>query len=104
MWLERGCGDMNISSVAGRVSFPFTEAYASAKDGRIGFTHVLRGDYRRRGVSASTLILGPVRDTGVGPRTADEAGIKPPAVGVAGAAVSKATVRQSARTRPKIAR
>lgn len=75
MWLERGCGDMNISSVAGRVSFPFTEAYASAKDGRIGFTHVLRGDYRRRGVSASTLILGPVRDTGVGPRTADEAGI-----------------------------
>src|SRR6476646_946278 len=84
---------VNISSMAGRVSFPFTEAYAAAKDGLIGFTRVLRGDYRRRGVSASTLILGPVRDTGVGPRTADEVGIKAPPFGVTGAAVGQATVR-----------
>jgi short-subunit dehydrogenase len=84
---------VNISSMAGRVSFPFTEAYAAAKDGLIGFTRVLRGDYRQHGVSASTLILGPVRDTGVGPRTADEVGIKVPPFGVTGAAVGQATVR-----------
>ncbi len=92
--LARGHGHVvNISSMAGRTSFPFTETYAAAKDGLIGFTRVLRGDYRRRGVSASTLILGPIRDTGVGPRTAKEVGIKPPPFGATGAAVGKATVR-----------
>ena len=43
---------VNVSSMAGRTSFPYTEAYAGAKDGLIGFTRVLRADYRRRGVSA----------------------------------------------------
>jgi short-subunit dehydrogenase len=94
---------VNISSMAGRVSFPFTEAYAAAKDGLIGFTRVLRGDYRRRGVSASTLIPGPVRDTGVGPRTAQEVGIKPPPFGVTGAAVGKATVRAIRKDKAELA-
>ena len=58
--LRRGRGDIvNISAMAGRVSFPYTEAYAAAKDGLIGFTRVLRSDYHARGVSASVLILGP---------------------------------------------
>jgi short-subunit dehydrogenase len=57
--LERGRGHVvNISSLAGRIRFPYTEAYASAKDGLIAFTRVLRGDYCDRGVSASTLVLG----------------------------------------------
>src|SRR6476646_11566602 len=73
---------VNISSMAGRVCFPFTEAYAAAKGGLVGFTRVLRGDYRRRGVSASTLILGPVGGEGVGARTAEEVGIKLPRVGL----------------------
>ena len=65
--LARGRGHIvSISSMAGRTGFPFTEAYAAAKDGLIGFTRVLRGDYRRRGVSGSTLILGPVGQAGVG--------------------------------------
>jgi short-subunit dehydrogenase len=77
--LAQGRGHIvNISSMAGRTSFPLTEAYAAAKDGMIGFTRVLRGDYRRRGVSGSTLILGPVRDTGAGLRTAEEVGIRAP--------------------------
>lgn len=46
---------VNISAMAGRVSFPFTEAYAASKDGLIGFTRVLRSDYSARGVSASVL-------------------------------------------------
>ena len=48
--LRRGRGDIvNISAMAGRVSFPYTEAYAAAKDGLIGFTRVLRSDYTRAG-------------------------------------------------------
>lgn len=71
--LSRGSGHViNISSMAGRVGFPFTEAYGAAKDGLIGFTRVLRGDYRARGVSASVLILGAIRGAGQGQRTLDE--------------------------------
>jgi short-subunit dehydrogenase len=93
--LERGRGHVvNVSSMAGRVSFPYTEAYAAAKDGLIAFTRVLRADYRKRGVSGSTLILGPVGKTGVGARTAEEVGIKLPPVGlVSPAKIAKLTVR-----------
>ena len=71
--LERGRGHIvNISAMSGRVSFPFTEAYAAAKDGVIGFTRVLRSDYRARGVTASVLILGAIRGAGQGQRTLDE--------------------------------
>ena len=93
--LERRRGHIvNISSMAGRVSFPYTEAYAAAKDGLIAFTRVLRADYRARGVSGSTLILGPVGDAGLGARTADELGLKLPPVGlVSPAKIGKLTVQ-----------
>jgi short-subunit dehydrogenase len=93
--LERGRGHVvNVSSMAGRVSFPYTEAYAAAKDGLIAFTRVLRADYRDCGVSGSTLILGPVGEAGVGARTAEEVGLKHPPVGlVSPAKIAKLTVR-----------
>jgi short-subunit dehydrogenase len=93
--LARGRGHVvNVSSMAGRVSFPYTEAYAAAKDGLIAFTRVLRTDYRRLGVSASTLIPGPVGEVGVGVRTAEEVGIKLPPVGLASPAkIARHTVR-----------
>src|SRR5438270_6291067 len=94
--VARGHGHIvNVSSMAGRTAFPFTEAYGAAKDGLIGFTRVLRADYRSRGVSASSLILGPVRDTGVGHRTAEEVGLKlpPKALTVSPKAIGEATVR-----------
>ena len=70
---ERGYGRIvNISSIAGHVGFPYTEAYAASKDGLIAFSRVLRNDYRRDGVSASAIILGAVKDTGLGQRTLDE--------------------------------
>lgn len=96
---------VNVSSMAGRTSFPFTEAYGAAKDGLIGFSRVLRGDYRRRGVSASTLILGPVREAGVGQRTAEEVGIKlpPKPFTVSPEAVAKATVRAIVKDKAEIA-
>ena len=74
--LAQGYGRIiNISSIAGRVGFPCTEAYAASKDGLVGFTRVLRNDYRADGVSASVLLLGAVRDAGIGQRTIDETGM-----------------------------
>src|SRR2546421_166807 len=92
--LQRRRGHIvNISALAGRVAFPFTEAYAAAKDGLIGFTRVLRNDYRGRGVSASVLILGPIRGAGQGQRTADQVGLKLPPFATASAdAVARAVV------------
>lgn len=95
---------VNVSSMAGRTSFPFTESYGAAKEGLIGFTRVLRADYRRRGVSGSTLILGPVREAGVGERTAVEVGIKlpPKPFTVAPTAIGKATVKAISKDNAEI--
>jgi short-subunit dehydrogenase len=92
--LTRGRGHIvNISAMAGRVSFPYTEVYAAAKDGVIGFTRVLRSDYRPRGVSASVLILGAVRDAGQGQRMLNEAGMKASAFMAPAESVARAVVR-----------
>ncbi|HEX6349347.1 MAG TPA: SDR family NAD(P)-dependent oxidoreductase [Candidatus Dormibacteraeota bacterium] len=92
---------VNISSIAGRVGFPYAEAYAAAKDGLIAFTRVLRHDYRARGVSASAVILGAIRDAGQGQRTSDEMGLQMPRLGTSpahevGAAVLTAIARDRA--------
>jgi short-subunit dehydrogenase len=92
--LSRGRGHIvNISAMAGRVSFPYTEVYAAAKDGIIGFTRVLRGDYHARGVSASVLILGAIRDAGQGQRMLDEAGMTTSRFMVPAQAVARAVIR-----------
>ena len=102
--LKRGSGHIvNISSIAGRVGFPYTESYAAAKDGLIGFTRVLRNDYRARGISASVIVLGAIRDAGQGQRTADELGLKMPAMGTSPAkAVAKAVLAAIQRDRAEI--
>jgi short-subunit dehydrogenase len=75
--VERGYGRIvNVSSMAGHVSFPYTEAYAAAKDGLIAFSRVLHADYRKTGVWATTLILGAIKNAGIGARTIDEVGLK----------------------------
>src|SRR6516225_5742475 len=74
--LERGYGRIiNVSSLAGHTSFPHTEAYAAAKDGLTAFSRVLASDYRGTGVSATSLVLGPVKDAGVTTRTLAETGL-----------------------------
>jgi len=102
--LERRRGHIvNISSIAGRVGFPYTEAYAAAKDGLMGFTRVLRKDYRSRGVSASVVVLGAIRDAGQGQRTADQLGMKMPTMGTSPAeAVGKAVVAAIEKDRAEI--
>src|SRR5438552_4164310 len=75
--LERGYGRIvNISSLAGHVGFPFTEAYGAGKDGLIAFSRVFRNDYRKTGVSASAVILGAVKNAGLGHRTLEETGLE----------------------------
>jgi len=71
--LQRKQGHIvNISSIGGRVGFPHTEVYSACKDGLIGFTRVLRADYRTAGISSSVLVLGPIGGAGTGARTLEE--------------------------------
>lgn len=102
--LERGRGHVvNISAIAGRVGFPYLEAYAAAKEGLIGFTRVLRNDYRARGVSASVVILGAIRDAGQGQRTSDQMGMKLPKMATSPAAgVAAAVVKAIERDLPEV--
>src|SRR5262245_36292278 len=91
--LRRGRGHIvNVSAMAGRIAFPYTEVYAAAKDGLIGFTRVLRSDYHARGVSASVLILGAVRGAGQGQRMLDESGMKASASMARAQSVARAAV------------
>ncbi len=101
--LHRGRGHIvNVSAMAGRVSFPYTEVYAAAKDGLIGFTRVLRSDYRPRGVSASVLILGAIRDTGQGQRMLDESGMKASGFMAPAESVAQAVVKAVKKDRAEL--
>jgi short-subunit dehydrogenase len=101
--LLRGNGHIvNISSMAGRVSFPFTEVYAAAKDGLIGFTRVLRADYHPRGISASVLILGAIRGAGQGQRMLDESGMKASGFMAPAEAVARGVVKAVTRDKAEL--
>jgi short-subunit dehydrogenase len=102
--LERGRGHIvNVSSIAGYVGFPYTEAYSAAKSGLIGFTRTFRADYRRSGVSASTLILGAIGGAGFGARAEEETGVSSPSFPMPHARkVGKATVRAIKRDKAEI--
>jgi short-subunit dehydrogenase len=102
--LERGYGRIvNISSLAGHTSFPHTEAYAAAKDGLTAFGRVLNSDYRGTGVTATSLILGPVKDTGVSARTLSETGLTAStAFSVSPQKVAAATLRAIGKPRAEI--
>jgi short-subunit dehydrogenase len=101
--LGRGRGHIvNISAMAGRVSFPYAEVYAAAKDGLIGFTRVLRSDYRARGVSASVLILGAIRGAGQGQRMLDESGMKASAFMAPAESVARAVLKAVHKDRAEL--
>jgi short-subunit dehydrogenase len=101
--LGRGRGHIiNISAMAGRVSFPYTEVYAAAKDGMIGFTRVLRADYHARGVSASVLILGAIRGAGQGQRMLDEAGMKASGFMAPAESVARAVVKAVTKDKAEV--
>ena len=101
--LRRGRGHIvNISAMAGRVSFPYTEVYAAAKDGLIAFTRVLRADYHARGVSASVLILGAISGAGQGQRMLDESGMKASGLMAPAESVAQAVVKAVKKDRTEL--
>jgi len=101
--VRRGRGHIvNISAMAGRVSFPYTEVYAAAKDGLIGFTRVLRSDYHPRGISASVLILGAIREAGQGQRMLDESGMKASGFMAPAESVARAVVKAVTKDKAEI--
>jgi short-subunit dehydrogenase len=102
--LERGYGRIvSISSLAGHTSFPHTEAYAAAKDGLTAFSRVLHSDYRHTGVSATSVILGPVKHAGLSARTLAETGLTAStAFSVSPQKVAAAIVRAIDRPRPEM--
>jgi len=101
--LRRSRGHIvNISAMAGRVSFPYTEVYAAAKDGLIGFTRVLRADYQARGVSASVLILGAIRGAGQGQRMLHDSGMKASAFMAPAEAVARAVIKAVRKDRAEL--
>src|SRR6516164_1513860 len=102
--LEHGYGRIiNVSSLAGHTSFPHTEAYAAAKDGLTAFSRVLASDYRGTGVSATSLVLGPVKDAGVTTRTLAETGLTAStAFSVSPQKVAAATVRAIVTPKPEM--
>jgi short-subunit dehydrogenase len=101
--MRRGRGHIvNISAMAGRVSFPYTEVYAAAKDGLIGFTRVLHSDYHARGVSASVLILGAIRGAGQGQRMLDGSAMKASAFMAPAESVARAVVKAVTKDRAEM--
>jgi short-subunit dehydrogenase len=102
--LDRRYGRIiNISSLAGHTSFPYTEAYAAAKDGLTAFSRVLHSDYRDTGVTATSIILGPVKNTGVSARTLAETGLTAStAFSVSPQKVAAATLRAIGNPRAEI--
>ena len=101
--LERRYGRIiNISSLAGHTSFPYTEAYAAAKDGLTAFSRVLTAT-TGNGVSATGIILGPVKDAGVSARTLAETGLTAStAFSVNPQKVAAATLRAIGNPKPEI--
>jgi short-subunit dehydrogenase len=105
--LERKQGHIvNISSIGGHVGFPQTEVYSAAKDGLIGFTRVLRADYRAAGVSSSVLILGGIGGVGMAARMLEEMNLHMSAMGKAflspPEAVARAVLKSIRRDKAEI--
>jgi short-subunit dehydrogenase len=64
--LDRGTGFIvNMASLAGKTGPARGETYSASKAGLILFTESLRYDYRKRGVSATVLCPGFVKDAGM---------------------------------------
>src|SRR5262249_31713273 len=99
---RRRCHHGNISAMAGTGSLPHAQADAAAKDGIIGFTRVLRNDYRARGVSASVIILGAIRGAGQGQRMLDEANMKTSAFMAPAESVAKAVIKAVRKDRAEL--
>ncbi|GAC1310930.1 MAG: SDR family oxidoreductase [Ktedonobacteraceae bacterium] len=69
---------VNIASVAGKTGIAYEEAYCATKSGLITFTSALRASYRERGVSASVICPGIIRQAGMFQRIMDSTRVRVP--------------------------
>jgi uncharacterized protein len=61
---QRGSGHIiTVSSMAGKLGFPFNSAYVAAKHAAVGFTHALRAELVETGIHASVVCPGGVNTT-----------------------------------------
>jgi short-subunit dehydrogenase len=56
---------VNVASLAGKSTAPYTVSYSTSKAGLIEFTHCLRNELRGTGVTASVICPGFVTDEGM---------------------------------------
>lgn len=61
---DRGSGNiLNISSIAGKVAWPYNAAYGPSKAGMLSLTRVVAAEVARRGVRVNAICPGPVTET-----------------------------------------
>jgi short-subunit dehydrogenase len=71
--LARGCGHVVfMSSLSGKIGFPYCEPYAATKAGLIGLCQSLRLEYAGAPVGFSVICPGFVSDVGIGARALGE--------------------------------
>lgn len=56
---------VHITSLAGKVGFPYTAVYAASKYGLIGFNHCLQGELKGSGVQSTAVVQGFVKEKGM---------------------------------------
>jgi short-subunit dehydrogenase len=103
--LARKAGQIvNIASLAGKSSAPYTVSYSASKAGLVAFTHCLRNELRGTGVTASVICPGYVIDEGMFSVTVRDHGVQVSALlGTSKPAhVSNAVVRALKRNRVEL--
>ena len=103
--LERKSGHIvMISSLAGKVSVPYSIPYAASKAGMVGFTESYRAEFRKRGVSASVICPGLVSEAGMYKDIQDQSGVKENMLAgtVSPAKVASDVVKAIRRDRPEM--
>ncbi|HSG82536.1 MAG TPA: SDR family NAD(P)-dependent oxidoreductase [Gemmatimonadota bacterium] len=103
--LERGRGHIvNMSSLAGLFGAPYDGVYGATKAGLIGFSQSLRAEFRQRGVSASVICPGYVRQAGIYAEASRFTGVSAPwLVGTTSPeAVARAVVKAIRRDLPLV--
>jgi short-subunit dehydrogenase len=95
---------VNMSSTAGKLGPPFGAVYSTTKAGLIAFTQSFRGEYRKRGISASVICPGFADDGGIYDRMKAESGRQSPALVGSTTAdrVARAVIRAVEKDRPEI--
>jgi short-subunit dehydrogenase len=94
---------VNVSSVVGKLAFPFHGAYAASKFALIGMTEALRGELEGSGITATVVLPATTRTEFFdAQRTADGARSAPTGPQQSAGVVARAIVRSVAHPTPEV--